>query len=80
MEPENLLPCSQEPAIEPYPEPAEFSPHHHNLFLRFILIVYFPLWLSSSRCFYLRVFQPKHFMRFSSFPCVLRGLPISCLF
>jgi hypothetical protein len=27
MEPENSLPCSQEPAISPYAEPDEHSPH-----------------------------------------------------
>jgi hypothetical protein len=33
MEPEGSLPCSQEPAICPYPEPAERSAHRHILFL-----------------------------------------------
>jgi hypothetical protein len=27
MDSEGLLPCSQEPATDPYPEPDEFSPH-----------------------------------------------------
>jgi hypothetical protein len=33
MEPESSVPCPQEPAIGPYPEPREFSPHPHMLFL-----------------------------------------------
>jgi hypothetical protein len=32
MEPESSLPCSQEPAIGPYSEPDEFSPHSPILF------------------------------------------------
>jgi hypothetical protein len=31
MEPEGSLPCSQKPAIEPYPEPAESSSTHRSL-------------------------------------------------
>jgi hypothetical protein len=33
MEPEGSLPCSQEPAICPYPEPDESSSYHPILFL-----------------------------------------------
>jgi len=32
MEPEVSLPCSQEPATHPYPEPDAFSPHPLILF------------------------------------------------
>jgi hypothetical protein len=31
METESSLPCSQKPATEPYPEPAEFSSPHRYL-------------------------------------------------
>jgi hypothetical protein len=27
MEPEGSLPCSQQPAIDPYPEPDQSTPH-----------------------------------------------------
>jgi hypothetical protein len=33
MEPENSLPCSQEPATGPYPQPEESIPYQANLFL-----------------------------------------------
>jgi hypothetical protein len=31
MEPEGSSPCSQKPATEPYPEPAESSSSHRSL-------------------------------------------------
>jgi len=49
MEPEGSLLCSQNPTSGPSPEPDEFSPHLHTLFL----------WLAnllSSKDYQVRVF------------------------
>jgi hypothetical protein len=35
MEPEVSLMCSQDPATGPCPEPFEFSPHAHTIFILF---------------------------------------------
>jgi hypothetical protein len=48
------LPCSQEPAIGPYPEPDTSCPHHHNLFKIHFNIIFsptpsLPSGISSSR-------------------------------
>jgi hypothetical protein len=37
MEPERSLPCSQEPATEPYPEPVSSSSYHHTIFYSVLL-------------------------------------------
>jgi hypothetical protein len=34
MEPEGLLPCSEEPATSPYPEPDQLNPYHLFHFLK----------------------------------------------
>jgi hypothetical protein len=34
MEPEGALLCSQQPTTEPCPEPDEFNPHSHILFIQ----------------------------------------------
>jgi hypothetical protein len=40
MEPESLLPYSQDPTTGPYPEPDVSSPHAYTLFLYTILILF----------------------------------------
>jgi hypothetical protein len=38
MEPEGLIPCSQEPSTTPYPEPYQSNPHypiHFNIVQNF---------------------------------------------
>jgi hypothetical protein len=54
MEPEGSLPCSQEPATGPYPEPDRFSPYHPHPrnSLRSILILSTPLRLGLPSGFF----------------------------
>jgi hypothetical protein len=42
MEPEDSLSCSQDPATCPYTEPDERSPQRYIIFIRTILILFFP--------------------------------------
>jgi hypothetical protein len=42
MEPEGSLPCSQKPAIGPYPETNESNPHSPILFPDDPFLAYFP--------------------------------------
>jgi len=48
MEPEGSLPCSQEPAIGPYPEPNESSPYHPTYFSKIHSNIILPPMLRSS--------------------------------
>jgi hypothetical protein len=43
MEPEGLLPCSQELSTDPYPEPDGSSPYHSILSTKFHFNIVHPL-------------------------------------
>jgi hypothetical protein len=63
MEPEGLLPRSQEPSTGPYPEPDESSPYHpHPVFLRSILILFSHLHLGLPSALFPYGFPLKPYM------------------
>jgi hypothetical protein len=78
MEPEGSLPCSEEPAAGPCPEPHETRLHSYNLInICFNIIHHLRLGLPSGLFpsgFPTKNVVPTHLL---SFPCVLHGLPIS---
>jgi hypothetical protein len=77
MEPDGLLPCSQEPSTGPYPEPDRSSPYHHILSK-----IYFNIFHPPTSLFFLVVsshlaFPPISYMHSSSPPFVLHARLIS---
>jgi hypothetical protein len=72
MEPEGSEPCSQQPAIDAYPETDESSPHPPTPLPEDIFSYYLPIYaqvipvLSS-----LRVFQPKYGISHLSHVCYI---------
>jgi len=64
MEPEGSLPCSQQPAIDPYPEPDASSPH-----LPYFPMIHSKIILSST----IRSSKPKYCMH-SSLPWMFQWL------
>ena len=81
MEPEGLTPHSQEPALNPYPEPHRSSPCPPSHFCKIDFNIILPnnAWVfrvvSSPQ-----VSLPKPCMHLSSPPYVLYTLPISVFF
>jgi hypothetical protein len=58
IEPEGSLPCAQEPATGPYPQPDESSPYYPILFLNIQLHIIL-LCLGLSSCLFPSEFPPK---------------------
>jgi hypothetical protein len=77
MEPEGLLPCSQQPATGPYPEPDASSPQLRPYFPKIHSnIILSPMLRSSENCLPFR-FSDQNFVCISrSLPCLLHVPPI----
>jgi hypothetical protein len=76
MEPEGSLPCSQNPATDPYPEPDYSRPYPHSIFLRLILILSSHLRLGLPSGLFPSGFSTKTLHEFLFSPYVLHALPI----
>jgi hypothetical protein len=69
MEPDSRLPCSQEPATEPYIEPDESNPHPPTLFPKDPFLYYPPIYALVFRvASSLQDFKPKYCIHFLSTP------------
>jgi len=66
MEPEGSLPCSQQRATGPYPEPGEYGPHFPTL-SRSILILISHLRLGFPNCLFPSRFPTNIFYGFNFF-------------
>jgi hypothetical protein len=76
---ESSLPCSQQPAAHPIPEPDESSPRPPPNSWRYMLRPAFRLRLGlPGGLFTLRFPPPKSYLHLSSHPCVPRYPPSIC--